>query len=106
MPLRFITKNIHALLDYPVAITLMVAPFLLGLGSSHPLAFWLSVATGVVAFVLTLLTDHKLGVIRVLPYWIHLAVDGMVGVIFLAALHLPLGSRESMHGFIGQMVLQ
>ena len=82
---RFVTKTIHAFLDYPVAVSLMVAPFMLGLGSSHPLALWLSVGTGMAAFVLTLLTDHKLGVFRVLPYSVHLAVDALVGAVFLAA---------------------
>ena len=82
---RFVTKSIHAYLDYPVAISLMVAPFLLGLGASGPLAIWLSVATGVAAFVLTLLTDHQLGVVRVVPYWLHVAVDRLVGITFLIA---------------------
>ena len=37
MPFRFITKSIHAyLIDYPVALILMVAPFLLKLGQSGP----------------------------------------------------------------------
>ncbi|MGI9387277.1 MAG: hypothetical protein ACR2OX_07580 [Methyloligellaceae bacterium] len=34
---------------------------------------------------MTLFTDHHLGVIRVLPYRLHLAVDLAVGVLFLAA---------------------
>ncbi len=82
---RFITKEIHAYLDYPVALSLMAMPFVLGLGAVNPLAFWLSVATGVAALGLTILTDHHLGVFRILPYSFHLAVDGMVGVVFAAA---------------------
>jgi hypothetical protein len=82
---RFISKKIHAYLDYPVALSLIAMPFLLGLGSSNPIAKWLSVGTGVAAFLLTLLTDHHLGVIRILPYWFHLAVDFAVGILFLAA---------------------
>ncbi|MBD3673108.1 MAG: hypothetical protein HUJ26_06235 [Planctomycetaceae bacterium] len=82
---RFITKTMHAYLDYPVAAALMGLPFLLGLGSSHPLAFWLSVVTGVAAFTLTLLTDHKTGLIPVLPYSFHLVVDFLVGVTFAVA---------------------
>ena len=90
---RFVTKTIHAFLDYPVAFILMVAPFVLGLGSFHPLALWLSVGTGVAAFIMTLLTDHKLGVFRVLPYSVHLVVDGLVGVVFLIA-PIALGFAE------------
>ena len=82
---RFVTRNMHAFLDYPVALSLMVLPFVLQLGSSNPLALWLAVATGAAAFILTFFTDHILGVIRVLPYSLHLAVDLTVGVVFLLA---------------------
>ena len=85
MSIRFVTKQIHAFLDYPVAVSLMAAPFILGLGASSPLALWLAVVTGVAAFALTLLTDHQLGVFRVLPYGFHLAVDLAVGVAFVLA---------------------
>lgn len=82
---RFVTKTMHAYLDYPVALSLIAAPFILGLGQSHPLAFWLAFVTGIAALALTLLTDHQFGVLRVLPYSLHLAVDLMVGLAFVAA---------------------
>lgn len=85
MHIRFVTKTVHALLDYPVAASLIATPFILGLGKANPLALWLSVATGIAAFVLTLLTDHKTGVIRVLPYALHVTVDRLVGLAFIAA---------------------
>ncbi len=85
MSIRFISKDIHAYLDYPVALGLIAMPFILGLGQSAPLAFLLSVVTGIAAFALTVLTDHHLGLFRVLPYKLHLAVDGAVGALFLAA---------------------
>lgn len=85
MNFRFVTKTIHAYLDYPVAISLLVLPFLLGLGMSHPLAQWLAVGTGVAAFVLTIFTDHQLGIIRLLPYSFHVAVDFIVGLVFIIA---------------------
>ncbi|MEL6833754.1 MAG: hypothetical protein AAFP77_12220 [Bacteroidota bacterium] len=83
--MKFVTKQIHAYLDYPVAIALIGLPFLLGLGSSNPLAFQLSVITGVAALILTILTDHQLGVIQVIPYKTHLLVDFLVGVVFVLA---------------------
>ena len=82
---RFVARTLHAYLDYPVAVSLIVMPFVLKLGTSNPLALWVAVGTGVAAFVLTLLTDHNLGVFRILTYWFHLAVDGLVGIAFLAA---------------------
>jgi len=82
---KFVTKAMHAYIDYPVAILLLVAPFALSLGTSNPLAMWLSVVVGGAAFILTLLTDHQTGVLKVLPYKLHLAVDGAVGVLFIVA---------------------
>lgn len=81
--MRFVTKTIHAYLDYPVALALIVLPFALGLGESSPLALYISPIVGVAAFVLTVFTDHCLGVFRVLLYRLHLAVDLAVGVLFL-----------------------
>ena len=83
--MKFVTKQIHAYLDYPVAIALIGLPFLLGLGSSNPLAFQLSIATGIAAFILTILTDHHLGIIRIVSYQIHLMVDFLVGLVFILA---------------------
>ncbi len=83
--MKFVTKQIHAYLDYPVALALISLPFILGLGATNPVALYLSVATGVAALVLTILTDHHLGLVRVIPYRIHLAVDFMVAVVFLLA---------------------
>lgn len=84
MDIRFVTRQIHAYLDYPVAFALIGLPFLLGLGESHPLALWISVVTGVAAFLLTVLTDHETGIFRVLSYSFHVAVDFLVGLTFVA----------------------
>lgn len=80
---RFVTKTIHAYLDYPVALALIGLPFVLDLGHSNPLALYISPVAGVAALVLTIFTDHHLGIFRVLPYGLHLAVDLAVGVLFL-----------------------
>ena len=82
---RFMNKTLHAYLDYPVALGLIAMPFVLGLGTVNPLAFWLSVVTGVAALVLTIFTDHQFGVVKILPYKLHLLVDFMVGAAFVAA---------------------
>ena len=82
MSIRFVTRTIHAWLDYPVAASLVATPFIIGLGQANPLALWVSVATGAAAFVLTALTDHETGLIRVLPFALHLTIDRLVGVVF------------------------
>jgi len=83
--MRFVTKRIHAFLDYPVALALMTLPFLLGLGEANLMGLYLSVVTGVAALILTILTDHHLGMFRMIPYQWHLFVDFAVGVSFVIA---------------------
>ena len=86
MPFRFITKSIHAYwIDYPVAVLLMIAPFVLGLGQTNSVAFSLSIIVGVAALLLAAITDHATGIIRIIPYWLHLWVDRAVGVVFVFA---------------------
>src|SRR5262249_25714397 len=86
MSYRFITKSIHAyVIDYPIAIVLIAAPFVLKLGQSGPVAMWLSVVVGVAALLLAVLTDHQTGIVRIIPYWLHLWVDRAVGVVFVIA---------------------
>ncbi len=75
----------HAWLDYPVALGLIGMPFILGLGAVNPIALWLSVVVGIGALVVTLLTDHQFGVIRVLPFKLHLTIDLIAGLVFVAA---------------------
>jgi len=83
--MKFVTQQIHSYLDYPVALALIGLPFLLGLGESNPLAFHLSVYTGIAALILTILTDHQTGLVKVVPYKIHLTVDFMVAIVFIVA---------------------
>lgn len=66
-------------------MALIALPFVLGLGNSNPLALQLSVGTGIAAFILTLLTDHQLGAYRIIPYKGHLAIDALVGIVFVIA---------------------
>ncbi|MDA9435683.1 SPW repeat domain-containing protein [Bradyrhizobium sp. CCBAU 51627] len=83
MSFRFITKSFHAyLIDYPIAFLLIVAPFMLKLGQSGPLAIWLSVIVGVAALLLAAMTDHPTGLVRIIPYRMHLWVDRAVAIAF------------------------
>ena len=96
--MRFITKQFHAYIDYPVAIVLFVLPFLLGFTGP---ALWISVATGLAAFSLTLLTNHQTGALKLIPYSWHLAVDGLVGLTFvLLPFVLGFGGLEAIYYWV------
>lgn len=85
MSVRFLTPNLHGVVDYAAAAGLITMPFVLGLGESHPLAKWLAVATGVAVILVSALTKYKLALLPVLPFKGHLAIDFTVAVAFVAA---------------------
>ncbi|MBZ9811018.1 hypothetical protein [Mesorhizobium sp. ESP-6-2] len=104
MSFRFITKSIHAyLIDYPVAIVLIAAPFVLKLGQSGPGAMWLSVVAGAAALLLAALTDHPTGLVRIIPYRLHLWVD-RASAWCLSSLRLPSNSPGSTPGTTGSLL--
>lgn len=83
--MNFITKRIHAFLDYPVAIILIVLPFILSLGQSNPIALYLSVSMGIVALLLAILTNHHSGVFKVISYENHLIIDFVIALVFIVS---------------------
>ncbi len=85
MNIRFLTPTWHGLVDYLAAIELLTMPFVLRLGTSAPLAKWLAVATGLAVILVGLLTDYKLGLVKIIPFRIHLAIDTAVATAFVLA---------------------
>jgi hypothetical protein len=85
MSFRFITPALHGLLDYAAAVALIVLPFVLDLGSTAPLALWLSVGGGAGLIGYSLLTDYRYGARGWLSYPTHLALDVSAAALFLAA---------------------
>ena len=83
MKLRFISPTAHGIIDYAAAIALVTAPFLLKLGSSNPAALWTSVMTGIVVALVSVSTDYRYGVLKMLPFDDHLALDLLVATAFM-----------------------
>lgn len=83
MKFRFISPTLHGVADYSAGIGLIVAPFLLGLGTLNPISLWISVITGVAVLAVSLLTDYKLGAFRTIPFQGHLAIDLVVAIVFM-----------------------
>src|SRR5262249_17256165 len=101
MSYRFITKSIHAyVIDYPFAIVLIAAPFVLKLGQSEPVAMWLSVVVGVAALLFPALTTPPPGLAPTLPYRLHLGSIAPSGWC-LSSRRLPSNSLGSTPGTTG-----
>ncbi len=82
MKLQFLSPAVHGLLDYIAAGALIVLPVLLGLTG---IAFWMSVAGGLGLIAYSLLTDYRLGAVRLLSFDLHLLLDLAAAVAFIAA---------------------
>src|SRR3954470_2415190 len=80
---RPIDATLHGVTDYSVGATLMtVFPSLVGINGT-PAATQIRVA-GAVHVGYATLTDYPLGVVKAIPYKVHLALDA-IGAIALAA---------------------
>jgi hypothetical protein len=87
MSLRLIPTRVHGVIDYLTSGTLLGAPELLRLKDVPSAALSLRLS-GAKAAAYSLLTDYELGLVRVLPMPVHLALDAASG----ASWHLRPGS--------------
>ncbi len=77
-----IPTRVHGIIDYLVAIILILAPFILGFADGSA-AQWVPILIGVLTIASSLLTRYELGAVRVIPMVGHLWIDVAAGV-FLA----------------------
>lgn len=80
--MKFISRRIHAILDYIVGIILILAPTLLGF-DDNPAAKYSAVVVGILVLGMSLLTKYEGGIVKVIPMSVHLVMDVLIG-IFLA----------------------
>lgn len=78
-----IPTRIHGVLDYLVGAVLIAAPWIFGF-SDNAAAMWVAIIIGIGAIAYAALTDFELGLIRIIPMPVHLAID-VVGGLVLAA---------------------
>ena len=105
MNLRVIPTSVHGVLDYATGSALLAAPELLRL-KDVPRAALTPRLAGAGATVYSLTTDYELGVIRVLPMPVHLALDAMSGALLAASPWLLGYARNGMrywlpHALVG-----
>ena len=81
--MKFIPTKVHGILDYVVAIALVLAPMIFGFSEVGGAAVIVPTVLGIALFVYSLLTKYEWGVFKVLSMPYHLMID-MVAAIFLA----------------------
>lgn len=81
--MKTISSRSHGVLDYVVGVLLIVAPFLFGFADNEAArnAAWI---VGAGTLLYSLVTAYELGLVKLIPYRVHLGIDLIAG-IFLAA---------------------
>jgi hypothetical protein len=79
-----IPPRIHGIIDYVVALLLILAPFVLGFADGSA-AQWVPIWTGVAIIGVSLLTRYELSALKLIPYPVHLALDVAVGLFLLTS---------------------
>ena len=82
--MRFLPTRVHGAIDYAWGAALLVSPWVLGYADVSA-AKWLAVIFGVGAFLYSAVTDYELGLVRLLPMPVHLAIDGLGGALLAAS---------------------
>jgi hypothetical protein len=82
--MRFIPTRVHGVLDYLTAGVLIAAPSILGF-RKNGMQTWLPIALGVGTIGYSLLTDYELGLFKIIPMPMHLALDAANGALLAAS---------------------
>jgi|SRR5690554_4041934 len=80
---RVIPAYVHGVLDYIVGLALLLAPNIFGFTDGPDAAVWIPRILGIVVLGMAILTDYRVGLLRVIPMSVHLMIDYIAG-IFLA----------------------
>lgn len=80
--MKLLSPQIHGMVDYLLGVLFIVAPFWLNFVS--PLAQIISLAVGASVLLLSLLTRYPLGVLRVIPFTVHGAIEFIAAIALIA----------------------
>ncbi|GEP07851.1 SPW repeat domain-containing protein [Methylobacterium oxalidis] len=78
--MRFLPTRIHGAVDYLWGLALIATPWLFGFATGSA-AQWIAVIFGAGAILYSLITDYELGVVRLVPVPVHLALDAGAGLL-------------------------
>lgn len=82
--MKIISVTAHAVLDYAVGLLLLALPFVMG-WESDALQSRVLFILGALTIVYSLLTRYRMGVLRVIPFRVHLIIDVLSGIFLVAS---------------------
>ena len=79
-----IPTKTHGIIDYIVAVLLIVAPYLFGFANGGA-AQWVPMLLGASIIVYSLLTRYELSAAKLIPMPVHLGIDALGGILLIAS---------------------
>jgi SPW repeat len=76
-----ISRRQHGMLDFPVAILLIAAPWLFAFHDQSDAATVVPIVIGVAALLMSLMTNYEFGVVKAIPMSVHVMVDLLAGIV-------------------------
>ena len=82
--LQIMSYRLHAVYDYLLSVFTVLMPWIFGF-AGNPMAKWVTITFGIVYFLDTFFTGHRLSPFRFLHMYEHLGIDGTWGVLMAMA---------------------
>ncbi len=79
----FLNERLHGSLDLVTVAVFVLAPFVFGLGGYVAAVAW---GLAAVHLLMTLLTRFPLGIVKVIPFPVHGAVELILGIVLFVAM--------------------
>lgn len=76
---------VHGILDYVVALLLIVSPWLFGFNDVSTVATQTMVTVGIIVFLLSIVTNYPLSVAKLVPFRTHGVIETMGAIALLAS---------------------
>lgn len=83
--MRFIPTKVHGVLDYVVAIALILAPVIFGFSNVGGAAVIVPIVLGIGLIVYSLFTRYELGAVKLIRMPLHLVFDVVASLILIAS---------------------
>src|SRR3954471_6371500 len=80
--MRLLSTSVHGIADYMVGLVVLLLPYFYGMHSTPRIVLLL---LGGSALVYSLLTDYELGLLPLIPFRSHLALDLLFAAFMIAA---------------------
>jgi hypothetical protein len=102
---RPITSRMHAMLDYPLGVVLILAPWIFGFSDVGGAATAVPIVIGALAIAQSLMTDWELSLADVIPLPAHLMVDVVAGIVLAISPFIFGFSDEGANAWIPHVVV-